>query len=56
MFFPKTKGYALEELAMLFNDEANVIHGVWKADIENEEVTAVTEVRYNANKKYQAAS
>jgi MFS family permease len=29
MFFPETKGYALEELAILFDDEANVIHGVW---------------------------
>lgn len=44
MFFPETKGYALEELAMIFDDEANVIHGVWKADTEKEEVVVVCEI------------
>jgi len=44
MFFPETKGYTLEELAMLFDDDADIIHGVWKADTEKEEVVVVTEV------------
>jgi MFS family permease len=44
MFFPETKGYALEELAMLFDDDANVIHGTTKADGESEDypTTAVS--------------
>ncbi|KAH7323461.1 general substrate transporter [Rhexocercosporidium sp. MPI-PUGE-AT-0058] len=41
MFFPETKGYALEELAMLFDDDANVIDALGNVDSNVDQVTTV---------------
>lgn len=44
MFFPETKGYALEELAMLFDDEANVIDGLAKVESNTKQFTTLSTV------------
>ncbi len=44
MFFPETKGYALEELAMLFDDEANVIDGLAKVESSTDKITTLPTV------------